>query len=111
MPRDHRRFDRQIDRLNRGLPGMDGPLRGLTAPGRAWIRIPVAVLFILGGLVGFLPVVGFWMVPVGLVLLAIDLPGLRPIVARGLLRLQVLLRRARARWAAWRSGRQKGPGG
>jgi hypothetical protein len=30
--------------------------------------------FILMGLVGFLPVVGFWMIPVGLVILSVDSP-------------------------------------
>lgn len=35
-------------------------------------RIVIGVLLILGGLVGFLPVVGFWMVPLGLVVLSID---------------------------------------
>ena len=96
MTRDHRRFDRQLDRLGRSLPGMDGPMRGLTAPGRWWLRLPIAVVFILGGFLGFLPVLGFWMIPVGLVLLAVDLPGIRPIVARFLVRLQVS-------WRYWRS--------
>ena len=32
---------------------------------------------VLGGLVGFLPVVGFWMVPVGLAILAVDFPPVR----------------------------------
>ncbi|MCA2012890.1 hypothetical protein LCM17_15440 [Cereibacter sphaeroides] len=96
MTRDHRRFDRQLDRLGRSLPGMDGPMRGLTAPGRWWLRAPIAVLFLIGGFLGFLPVLGFWMIPVGLVLLAVDLPGIRPIVARFLVRMQ-------ASWRYWRA--------
>jgi hypothetical protein len=36
------------------------------------VRIPTGVLLVLGGLVGFLPLVGFWMVPLGLAVLAID---------------------------------------
>ena len=32
---------------------------------------------VLGGLVGFLPVVGYWMVPVGLAILAVDFPPVR----------------------------------
>jgi len=97
MERDRRRFDRQLDKMGRSLPGLDGPLRGLTAPGRFWLRLPVAILLMAGGLVGFLPVVGFWMFPLGVVLLAIDIPGIRPVVARTLLRLQVAWRLTRAR--------------
>jgi hypothetical protein len=32
---------------------------------------------IVGGIVGFLPILGFWMVPLGLILLAKDVPFLR----------------------------------
>jgi len=38
---------------------------------------------IVSGIVGtFLPILGFWMVPLGLALLAIDLPFLRPPLTR-----------------------------
>jgi hypothetical protein len=40
-------------------------------------RITLGVLLVLFGLVGFLPVLGFWMVPVGLAILAIDIPIVR----------------------------------
>jgi len=46
-------------------------------PGSAIARIAVGILLILGGCVGFLPVLGFWMVPLGLVVLSIDLPFAR----------------------------------
>ena len=36
----------------------------------------------LGGFVGFLPILGFWMAPLGLVLVAQDVPFLRPPMAR-----------------------------
>jgi hypothetical protein len=41
------------------------------------LRIGLGVLLVLGGTVGFLPVVGFWMVPAGLVVLATDIPAVR----------------------------------
>jgi len=41
------------------------------------IRIAIGVLLVAGGLVGFLPVVGFWMIPLGLLVLSIDLPIVR----------------------------------
>jgi putative transmembrane protein PGPGW len=37
---------------------------------------------ILGGIVGFLPVVGFWMLPLGISILAIDLPWARRLKRR-----------------------------
>ncbi|MBY0508945.1 MAG: hypothetical protein K2P94_02225 [Rhodospirillaceae bacterium] len=40
-------------------------------------RIAIGVLLVGGGLVGFLPILGFWMVPMGLTVLAIDIPVVR----------------------------------
>ena len=40
-------------------------------------RLVLGVGLILGGVVGFLPVVGFWMIPLGLVVLSQDFPGVR----------------------------------
>jgi len=42
-----------------------------------WLRKSIAVGLIIGGLLGFLPVLGFWMLPLGLILLATDLPSVR----------------------------------
>ncbi len=42
-----------------------------------WVRKIVGVLLILGGILGFLPVLGFWMAPLGMMLLATDVPGIR----------------------------------
>jgi hypothetical protein len=44
------------------------------------VRIVVGLLFVLFGLVGFLPILGFWMTPVGLAILAIDIPAVRKLV-------------------------------
>ncbi len=46
------------------------------------IRLPVAFFLILFGMFGFLPVVGFWMVPLGLLLIARDVPALEPPLAK-----------------------------
>lgn len=46
------------------------------------VRIVVGILFVLFGLVGFLPILGFWMVPVGLGILAIDIPIVKKFVHR-----------------------------
>lgn len=40
-------------------------------------RIVVGVLCIIGGVLGFLPVLGFWMIPLGLLILSVDFPWVR----------------------------------
>ncbi|MBC8239622.1 MAG: hypothetical protein ISR50_02520 [Alphaproteobacteria bacterium] len=42
-----------------------------------WLRLATGVLLLLGGILGFLPVVGFWMFPLGLLVLSYDLPWAR----------------------------------
>ena len=46
-------------------------------PGHRLLRMALGVAFVLGGAVGFLPVLGFWMIPLGLTILAIDFPPVR----------------------------------
>ncbi|MQA66821.1 MAG: hypothetical protein GEU76_13130 [Alphaproteobacteria bacterium] len=41
------------------------------------LRLVVGLLLIAGGIFGFLPILGFWMVPVGAVFVALDIPPLR----------------------------------
>ena len=40
-------------------------------------RIVVGILLIIGGILGFLPVLGFWMLPLGLLILSQDLAPVR----------------------------------
>ena len=66
-------LDRKIDRISNKLPaGVGRSLRWLRSPSARLVRIPVAILLIAGGFVGFLPVLGFWMVPLGALILAQD---------------------------------------
>ena len=57
----------------------------LPLPGSSIVRMLIGVVLILGGFLGFLPVLGFWMIPLGLMVLSIDLP----IVRRGRRRIEV----------------------
>lgn len=41
------------------------------------VRTLVGVLLMIGGVLGFLPVLGFWMFPLGLALVIADFPSLR----------------------------------
>lgn len=42
-----------------------------------FVRITLGVLLVIGGLLGFLPVLGYWMIPLGIIVLSADFPGLR----------------------------------
>ncbi len=46
-------------------------------PDTPWVRVPIGILLVIFGFLGFLPILGFWMVPVGLFILAIDFPPAR----------------------------------
>lgn len=35
-------------------------------------RLPVGLLLMVGGILGFLPIVGFWMLPLGVAVAALD---------------------------------------
>lgn len=49
----------------------------LDLPQNRALRIGLGVLLVFGGLLGFLPILGFWMVPLGLLVLAQDFPTVR----------------------------------
>ncbi len=57
-------------------------IRNLRHPDARWIRIPIGLLLILGGVFSILPFLGIWMLPLGLLLIAYDVPFLRMPVAR-----------------------------
>lgn len=40
-------------------------------------RIAIGLALIIGGIFGFLPILGFWMVPLGFIVLSQDLPFVR----------------------------------
>jgi hypothetical protein len=68
-------------------------LARLRDPRSRWLRIPIGLALLFGGLFGFLPVLGFWMAPLGLSLLAIDFLW----AERLLRRLKGFVRRLRLR--------------
>jgi hypothetical protein len=69
-------------------------------PASRWVRIALGTLFVLGGIAGFLPVLGFWMVPLGLLLLALDVALLRRPTARTIVTGEHLWGRLRRAWRA-----------
>lgn len=51
------------------------------------LRTLVGFLFMLGGVFGFLPVLGFWMLPLGVAFVALDVPPARRRLDRWMLKL------------------------
>lgn len=51
--------------------------RTFRLPRSMLLRIPIGLSLIVGGLLGFLPVLGFWMLPVGVAVLSVDIPVVR----------------------------------
>jgi hypothetical protein len=49
----------------------------LPLPKSRLLRILSGVLLIILGIFGFLPILGFWMIPLGLVVLSADIPAAR----------------------------------
>ena len=95
MTRKHKRLARQFELIQRRFPALSGFVQGMRSNRMMLIRLPMALLLIFGGIFSFLPILGVWMLPLGLMLLAIDVPFLQGPVS-------VLMIRWRRRIAVWR---------
>jgi hypothetical protein len=92
------RLDDEFDRLEPHLPAWGKRwLRRIRTPAAIWMRVPIGIVLVLAGFVGFLPILGFWMVPLGLALIALDVPFMRGPLARV---LSMINRRLEARAAS-----------
>lgn len=103
MSKGKARINRQFDRIQKKVPPSARLLEWLRRPATKFIRIPVGVLLILGGVFSFLPVLGLWMLPLGLLLLALDVAFLRTPVSAAILR-------GTRKWTTWRRNRRAGTG-
>ena len=104
MTRRERRFQRQFEALERLFPPLRAPMSRIRRDSWFPIRFPVALVLIFGGLLSFLPVLGVWMLPLGLLLLAVDLPVLRGPISVLIIRSRRTAKRWVRRWRAWRGG-------
>jgi len=75
--------------VNRRLRPILNRIKSMPASGRTIIGF----LLLIGGILGILPVLGFWMIPLGLLVLSIDWPWAR----RSYLSIVVWLRKKRDR--------------
>ncbi|MBB2202951.1 hypothetical protein [Gluconacetobacter tumulisoli] len=74
--RDNR--ERRIELLIGRLPSqLQPPVRWLRRPAARWVRVPAGILLVVASLFALLPVFGLWMLPLGLLLLAEDVPAIR----------------------------------
>jgi hypothetical protein len=95
--RTTRRLDRQFAYLEERFPRAASTIRVLR--NRRWflVRFPLAILLIAGGFLAILPVFGLWMIPVGLLLLAVDVGPLRGPISATMIRTRRRLSRWRRR--------------
>lgn len=100
MSKSRHRLNRQFDRLQARTPAFAaGWLERVRRPEARWIRIPLGFLLVLGGIFSFLPVLGIWMLPLGLLLLALDL-----VFLQGPVNLAIV--RGTRKWSIWSRNRR-----
>ncbi len=96
--KDEGRFNRQYDKIEKAAPSLFARLlHWIRHPYARLVRIPLGLLLVLGGVLSILPLLGIWMLPLGLLLLAVDIPLLRGPVAGLIIRIR--------RW--WKNRRRK----
>jgi hypothetical protein len=103
--------DEGKDVLNRAFEGLEREtpdavsraIGWLRDPKSRWIRLPIGILFILASFLWFLPVLGIELLPIGLLLIAQDVPFLRKPVGKMMLWLEDRWVALRQRFRRWRS--------
>jgi hypothetical protein len=96
--RDRALLDEALNALEKEAPDrVIRLIRWLRNPRSRWKRLPLGILCILASFFWFLPVVGIEWFPVGLLLIAQDVPFLRRPAAKLLLWLESKWRALRAR--------------
>jgi len=102
LSKSRQRIHRQFDQIESALPAWAARmLAWLRRPSAMLFRIPLGILLVLGGIFSFLPVLGIWMLPLGLMLLAIDIPLLQGPVSRAIVW-------GKRKWQLWQRNRKAG---
>jgi hypothetical protein len=86
---DTPKFDAEMDRLQDHLEDhlpewASRNFDRLRQPEAVWVRAPAGIALTAGGVLSVLPGLGLWMLPVGLALLAVDVPVMQAPLARAL---------------------------
>ena len=76
-------LNRYFQMIDRRVPiSVSQFIQWLRMPSSFAVRLVIAILLILGGIFSFLPILGVWMLPLGLLLIAQDVPLLqKPLLA------------------------------
>lgn len=95
-------LNRYFEMIDRRVPiRISQLIRWLRKPSSFAVRLVVALLLIVGGIFSFLPALGIWMLPLGLMLIAQDVPFLgKPLLNT--------LRWVEAKWEWLKDKRRKG---
>ena len=111
MDEGKEKLDQAYDNLERETPDwMCRRIRWLRNPQARKVRLPLGIALVVAGFFGFLPVLGFEFIPIGLLLIAQDLPFMRKPVAEATLWLERQWMRLRGWWER-RHGHSHGHGG
>jgi hypothetical protein len=86
---DQALLDEAFDELEQLAPDrVTRAIRWLRSPKSRWVRLPIGGLLIVASFFWFLPVLGIELLPIGLLLVAQDIPLLKRPVARMMLWLE-----------------------
>ena len=92
---EQNRLHRQFEAMSRRVPATRRVIDPLLHGRLRKFRIPIACALIIGSVFAVLPIFGLWMLPLGLLLLAVDIPRLQPMMSS-------MMIRARRRMDVWR---------
>jgi hypothetical protein len=93
-------LDRYFEKIDEHVPSwMSRAIQWLRKPSSWIVRWLIALLLIVGGVFSFLPVLGLWMLPLGLLFIAQDVPVLQTPLLKALEWIEATWKRLKAAWA------------
>lgn len=99
-------LNRYFEMIDRRVPiSVARFIRWLRKPSSFLVRSIVALLLILGGIFSFLPILGIWMLPVGLLFIAQDVPFLQKPLLSALAWAEAKWKWMKVNWRNRSSGR------
>jgi hypothetical protein len=95
------KLNKYFEMIDRRVPiSVSRFIRWLRMPSSFAVRLIIAILLILGGIFSFLPVLGLWMLPLGLLLIAQDVPVLQRPLLVAFVWVEKKYQRLREKWRA-----------
>ena len=95
----YKEMNKYFEMINRRVPDrISRFIHWLRKPSSKAARLSIALLLILGGVFSFLPVLGIWMLPLGLLFIAQDVPFLQRPLVRALAWSETTWERLRLKW-------------